>query len=108
MHKNAMKCKQNTKQMVHKQAWSIKNYRYVWDVSGTWARLSFATRFYEVQNDSIEAGFESHPLYHVTDGAEMQTLQDAHLSFVQWPKKYIFLYRALCLLFHINKSVNKN
>jgi hypothetical protein len=33
MHKNAMKCKQNTKQMVHKQAWSIKNYRYVWDVS---------------------------------------------------------------------------
>jgi hypothetical protein len=24
MHKNATKCKQNTKQMVHKQAWSIK------------------------------------------------------------------------------------
>jgi hypothetical protein len=24
-----MKCKQNTKQMVYKQAWSIKNYRYV-------------------------------------------------------------------------------
>jgi hypothetical protein len=33
MHTNAMKCKQNTKQMVHKQAWGIKNYRYVWDVS---------------------------------------------------------------------------
>jgi hypothetical protein len=29
MHKNATKCKQNTKQMIHKQAWSIKNYRYV-------------------------------------------------------------------------------
>jgi hypothetical protein len=33
MHKNATKCKQNTKQMVYKQAWSIKNYGYVWDVS---------------------------------------------------------------------------
>jgi hypothetical protein len=33
MHKNSTKCKQNTKQMMHKQAWSIKNYRYVWDVS---------------------------------------------------------------------------
>jgi hypothetical protein len=33
MYKNATKCKQNTKQMVHKQAWSIKSYRYVWDVS---------------------------------------------------------------------------
>jgi hypothetical protein len=37
--------------------------------------------------DDIETRFESHPLYHVTDGAELQTLQDAHLSFVQWPKK---------------------
>jgi hypothetical protein len=29
MHNNATKYKQNTKQMVYKQAWSIKNYRYV-------------------------------------------------------------------------------
>jgi hypothetical protein len=33
MHKNATKCKQNTKQICVKQAWSIKNYRYVCDVS---------------------------------------------------------------------------
>jgi hypothetical protein len=40
MHKNAMKCKQNTKQMVHKQAWSIKNYRYVCVVSANTAKDS--------------------------------------------------------------------
>jgi hypothetical protein len=37
MHKNAMKCKQNKKAIGVKQAWSIKNYRYISDVSGRWA-----------------------------------------------------------------------
>jgi hypothetical protein len=32
MHKNVTQCNKNTKQMVYEQAWSIKNYRYVWDV----------------------------------------------------------------------------
>jgi hypothetical protein len=41
MHKNAMKCMQNTKQIVHKHAWSIKNYRYVWDVSAAWDLASW-------------------------------------------------------------------
>jgi hypothetical protein len=51
--------------------------------------------------DDIEAGFESHPLYHVTDGVELQTLQDTHLYFVQWPKKdIIFAESFMPLISH--------
>jgi hypothetical protein len=34
MHKNATKCNETLSKWCKKQAWSIKNYRYVSDVSG--------------------------------------------------------------------------
>jgi hypothetical protein len=59
------------------------------------ARCVYAPGFMMCQVDDIEAEFESHPLYHVTNGAKLQTLQGAHLSFVQCPKKDIILTESI-------------
>ena len=44
-----------------------------------------------VQVESINPTFADCPLPNVHEGDEMQTIGDAVGSFVQWPKKDIFL-----------------
>jgi hypothetical protein len=44
--------------MVHKQAWSIKNYRYVWDVSHTILIIDVDDK--QCTHDSTEATYTLH------------------------------------------------
>jgi hypothetical protein len=90
MHKNDTKCKQNTKQMVYKQTWSIKNYRYVWDVSGvlndtcmltmirTWDLSRLAWFKYSYSRDMRFSTYDLSSIYLIFVLALTLTTQDAY------------------------------